>query len=93
MKTILFPLLIICSFLLNVGCSKEVAKNELPKVSISTPSKKTIVVEGVSYTLTRPAYTNSDGVVGLDLYEKEGDTDHVYTLSVDKNYMIAFKNQ
>lgn len=94
MKTIIFPLLlVVSSVLLTTGCSKEVVNNELPKVSVSTPSKKTIVVEGVTYVLVRPAYTNQDGVVGLDLYEKEGDAEHLFTLSVDKSYMLQFKNQ
>jgi hypothetical protein len=94
MKTIVFPLiLIVSSVLLTAGCSKEAVKNESPKVSISVPSKKTIVVEGITYTLSRPGYTNQDGIVGLDLYEKEGDSEHLFTLSVDKSYMIQFKNQ
>jgi hypothetical protein len=55
------------------GCSKQ----------------KTMKVKNVTYSFIRAASTNSNGIVDVELWKKEG-TEDLYTPSLTKNDMIRF---
>lgn len=54
-----------------------------------TDVKKTLNVDGVVYTLVRPASTNTFGVVDVELYTKSGNEKSYYTRSLDGNGMVS----
>lgn len=53
-------------------------------------SKKHIVVSDKQYTLISAGKTNSNGIVDVPLYKKEGDDSRYYTPSLDGKSMIPF---
>ena len=54
-----------------------------------TDVKKTLNVDGVVYTLIRPASTNKLGIVNVELYAKPGNENSYYTRSLDGNGMVS----
>lgn len=62
-----------------VGCSQP---NKSP-----TTSKRSVVVNGSKYIFVKGATTNKNGVVDVELWEKEGITNKYYTPSLDGNFM------
>ena len=69
----LFIFLLICL----AGCSEPQTKQE-----------KTLIVNGITYTLVRESSTNN-GIVDAALYKKEG-TQKLYTPSLTGRDMIPF---
>jgi hypothetical protein len=47
-------------------------------LSVGCANKKTITVDGKTYTLIRPAHTNSNGNIDVALYERNGVTNFYY---------------
>lgn len=50
-------------------------------------NKKTIKVDGYTYTLISAAYTNSNGISYIELWERKGVTNRYYTPSIDGKFM------
>ena len=50
-------------------------------------NKKTINIDGHTYTLIRAGQTNANGINDIELWERKGVTNRYYTPSVDGKFM------
>lgn len=52
-------------------------------------NKKTIKIDGYTYTLIREGQTNANGMNDIELWERKGVTNRYYTPSIDGKSMHA----
>jgi hypothetical protein len=60
----------------------------LSLIITSCANKKTIILDGHTYTQIRVGKTNDNGIIDIELWQRNEITNKYYTPSLNKKYMV-----